>query len=184
MKRRRFVLLDRDGTMIEERHYLSDPAGVQLLPEAARGLRRMTELGLGLVAITNQSAIGRGYFDEARLNQIHDRLYELLREQQVSLDGLHYCPHLPEDHCECRKSEIALAMRAAQELDFDHRDSFVIGDKECDVEMGQRLGATTILVLTGYGHETDAKKRVRPDFVVADLSEAASAIERLLEERH
>lgn len=184
MNRRRFVLLDRDGTIIAERHYLSDPAGVQLLPHAASGLRRMTELGLGLVGITNQSAIGRGYFDEARLNQIHDRLYQLLREQRASLDGVYYCPHRPEDHCNCRKPEIALAKRAAREFGFDHRDSFVIGDKECDVEMGQRLGATTFLVLTGYGRETDAKKRARPDFVVADLAEAATAIERLLQERH
>lgn len=183
MNPRRFVLLDRDGTVIVERHYLSDPAGVELLPGAARGLRRMQELGLGLVVITNQSAIGRGYFDEARLDQIHARLCELLREEQVSLDGIYYCPHRPEDHCQCRKPESALPNRAARELGFNPSESLVIGDKECDIELGQRLGATTVLVLTGYGRETEAKKQVQPDFVVADLEEAASRIERLLQQR-
>lgn len=180
MKPRRFVLLDRDGTIIVERHYLSNPVGVELLPGVARGLRRMQELGLGLVVITNQSAIGRGFFDEARLNQIHARLRELLREEQVSLDGIYYCPHRPEDRCECRKPESALPNRAARELGFNPSDSLVIGDKECDIELGQRLGATTFLVLTGYGRETEANKQVRPDYVVADLEAAASRIKHLL----
>ena len=183
MNPRRFVLLDRDGTIVVERHYLSDPAGVELLPGAARGLRRMRELGLGLVVITNQSAIGRGYFNEARLDQIHARLCKLLREEQVSLDGIYYCPHRPEDRCECRKPESALPSRAARELDFNPAESLVIGDKECDIELGKRLGATTFLVLTGYGRETAAHQRVRPDFVVAGLEEAASEIEYLLQQR-
>ena len=183
MNPRRFVLLDRDGTVIVERHYLSDPAGVELLPGAARGLRRMQELGLGLVVITNQSAIGRGYFDEARLDQIHLRMFELLHQEQVSLDGIYYCPHRPEEHCQCRKPASALPNRAARELGFNSAESLVIGDKECDIELGQRLGATTVLVLTGYGRETEAKKQVQPDFVVADLEEAASRIERLLQQR-
>ncbi|MBK8185458.1 MAG: HAD family hydrolase [Candidatus Competibacteraceae bacterium] len=180
---RRFVLLDRDGTIIVERHYLSDPAGVELLPGAAQGLRKIQALGLGLVVITNQSAIGRGYFDEARLDQIHARLRELLHEERISLDGIYYCPHRPEDHCECRKPESALPNRAARELGFNLPESLVIGDKECDIELGQRLGATTFLVLTGYGRETDANKQVRSDFVVADLEEAASRIEHLLQQR-
>lgn len=183
MNSRRFVLLDRDGTIIVERHYLSDPADVELLPGAARGLRRMRELGLGLVVITNQSAIDRGFFDEARLDQIHARLGDMLREEQVSLDGIYYCPHRPEARCTCRKPEGDLPKRAARELGFNPSESLVIGDKDCDIELGKRLGATTFLVLTGYGRKTDANQRVRPDFVVADLEEAASEIEYLLQQR-
>ena len=183
MNKRRFVLLDRDGTIIVERHYLSDPAGVELLPGAANGLRKMQELGLGLVVITNQSAIGRGFFDELRLNQIHTRLCELLQQEKVALDGIYFCPHRPEDNCSCRKPEVALPKYAAKELGFEAGDSFVIGDKECDIAMGQRLRAMTFLVLTGYGQKTNANKMGRPDFVVADLEQAAMVIGRMLQKR-
>lgn len=180
MKSRRFVLLDRDGTLIVERHYLSDPTGVQLLPGAAKGLRKMRALGLGLVVITNQSAIGRGYLDEARLHKIHARMGELLQKESVFVDGIYYCPHLPDNNCQCRKPNLALPHRAACHLGFNVQDSFVIGDKECDIDMGQGLGATTLLVLTGYGKKTHAAQETRSDYVVADLDHAATLIERLL----
>src|SRR4051794_39513886 len=96
MSRQRFVLLDRDGTINVEHHYLSRPEQVELLPEAARGLRHMQSLGLGLVVITNQSGIGRGYFNEIRLTQIHQRLLDLLAAEQVRLSAIYYCPHTPE----------------------------------------------------------------------------------------
>lgn len=183
MSNRRFVLLDRDGTVIVERHYLSDPAEVQLLPGTAVGLRKMREMGLGLAVITNQSAVGRGFIDERRLDQIHARMCELLQEESIFLDGIYFCPHLPEDNCDCRKPKGALPNIAASELGFDIRDSFVIGDKACDVDMGQRLGATTILVLTGYGGKTAAEQTARPDYVVPDLEQAAVVIDRLLQEK-
>jgi D-glycero-D-manno-heptose 1,7-bisphosphate phosphatase len=181
MNKRRFVLLDRDGTLIVERNYLSDPAEVQLLPGAASGLRRMSELGLGLAVITNQSAISRGFIDEPRLKQIHNRMCELLQQENICLDGIYFCPHLPEDNCDCRKPNVALPNIAASELGFNVRDSFVIGDKECDIDMGRRLGATTFLVLTGYGKKTDANQAARPDHVVADLDQAAIMIDRLVQ---
>lgn len=180
MNKRRFVLLDRDGTLIVERNYLSDPAEVQLLPGAASGLRKMSKLGLGLVVITNQSAIGRGFIDESRLILIHSRMCELLQQEKVLLNGIYFCPHLPKDNCNCRKPKMALPNIAAKELGFNTLNSFVIGDKECDIGMGQRLGATTLLVLTGYGKKTDADQAARPDYVVTDLDQAAIIIERLL----
>ena len=94
----RFVILDRDGTIIVERCYLSDPAQVELIPGAGAALRQLSEIGLGLVVITNQSGIGRGYFDRSRLDLIHRRLCELLEAEGVRLDGIYTCPHVPEDH--------------------------------------------------------------------------------------
>ena len=178
------MLLDRDGTIIVERHYLSDPNAVELLPGAVSGLQRMRKLGLGLVAITNQSAIGRGFFDESRLNQIHARMSSLLQAEEIVLDGIYFCPHKPEANCGCRKPRTALAHLAEQELGFRSRDGFVIGDKECDIELGHRLDAMTFLVRTGYGSRTDSEKTTRPDFVVADLDEAATKIEYLLQTGH
>jgi D-glycero-D-manno-heptose 1,7-bisphosphate phosphatase len=181
--RRRFVLLDRDGTIITERHYLADPAGVEMLPGAGAALKRLKALGLGLVVITNQSGIARGFFDVPQLHRIHARLSDLLRHEGVGLDGIYWCPHRPEDACDCRKPDVALPHMAAGELEFQPEDAFVIGDKECDIEMGRRLGATTFLVLTGYGQQTATAGRSQPALMVADLNEAADRIERLLAER-
>lgn len=180
MRRRRFVVLDRDGTIVVERHYLSDPAQLALIPGAGAALRRLAGMDLGLVMITNQSAIGRGMLDTAGLDRIHERLAELLGGEGVSLDGIYVCPHLPEDGCLCRKPGTALLVRAASELGFDPAASFVVGDKACDIDLGRRAGATTLLVKTGYGAQTAIDPAVAPDHVVADLGEAADAIEGIL----
>ena len=103
MKPRRVVLLDRDGTIIIDRHYLADPRGVELIEGAAEGLRRLAALGLGLVVVTNQSAIGRGRLDVEGLERIHRELSRLLADRGVRLDGIFWCPHRPEDDCDCRK---------------------------------------------------------------------------------
>ncbi len=180
MGQRRFVALDRDGTVIAERHYLSDPEQVELLEGAADGLRRLRALGLGLVLVTNQSAVGRGYFDLARLEEIHRRLRELLAAEGVTLDGIYYCPHTPDDGCACRKPRPEMLRAAARELGFDPGRAFVVGDKECDVELGRGVGATTLLVRTGYGARLDAEGKAGADYVVDDLTEAARVVERLL----
>jgi len=176
----RFVLLDRDGTLIVERHYLSEPHQVELISGAAKGLRKLNRMGLGLAVITNQSGIGRGFFDKARLDLIHRRLCELLQAEGVHLNGLYFCPHRPEDACSCHKPRPGLVELAAKELGFDPKTSFLIGDKPCDLELGRRVGATTFLVRTGYGARTAAEVEVPPDYVVEDVWEAARVIGHLL----
>lgn len=176
---RRFVLLDRDGTLIHEREYLADPNGVELLPGAAAGLRRMAALGLGLAVVTNQSGIARGYFDLDCLARIHHRMSDLLAEQGVSLDGIFFCPHAPADHCTCRKPLTGLVEQAAAALNFRPSDSFVIGDKPCDVDLGLNVGAATILVDTGYGAQLAPSERAKARYNAANLEAAAEIIERL-----
>jgi len=178
--RRGVVVLDRDGTLNVERHYLSDPAQVELVDGAADGLRHLCELGVELLVITNQSGVGRGYFTERTLDAIHRRLGECLFDAGVHLSAIYVCPHVPADGCRCRKPGTALLERAAWERGFDPRDAFVIGDKASDLEMGRRTGSTTLLVRTGYGTEVAAGGNVSADFVVDDLREAARVIERLL----
>jgi D-glycero-D-manno-heptose 1,7-bisphosphate phosphatase len=180
MSRRRFVLLDRDGTVIVERHYLSDPEGVELIAGAAAGLRQLAGLGLGLVVVTNQSAIGRGLIDADRLDRIHRRMLDVLAAEGVQLDGIYYCPHRPEEGCDCRKPRTGLVDRATAQLCFDARRSFVVGDAASDMELGRAIGATRVLVRTGYGAETQAAGAA-VDHVVADLREAATLIEGLLQ---
>jgi D-glycero-D-manno-heptose 1,7-bisphosphate phosphatase len=177
MSRRRFAVLDRDGTVIVERNYLSDPRQVELIPGVASGLRRLRALGMGLVIVTNQSGVGRGYFDEARLEMIHDRLRHLLAVEGARLDGIFHCPHRPDDGCGCRKPRPGLLRRAAERLGFDPGASFVIGDKPCDVQLGLAVGATTFLVRTGYGARSAADPAAAADYLVDDVGQAAALIE-------
>lgn len=176
MAKKRYVLLDRDGTIVVEREYLADPAGVELLPRAAEGLRKLQAAGFGLVVVTNQSGIGRGYFDEAALAAVHARMQELLTNENVALDGIYYCPHVDEDDCDCRKPRPGLATQAARELSFDVSQAFVIGDKAIDVNLAAGLGASGILVRTGYGAATERNATCDPNFVVDDLNAAADVI--------
>lgn len=180
MRQKPFVLLDRDGTIIKECHYLSDPQQVELLAGVAAGLRRMQEMGLGAIAITNQSGIGRGFFDEKRLLEIHQRMLELLAAESVFLEDIYFCPHTPADNCSCRKPLAGLVEQAAEKYGFNPQDSFVIGDKPCDIELGKRIGAITFLVRTGYGAEVANTQTVSPDYVVDDLLAAARIIEGLI----
>jgi len=177
---RRFVVLDRDGTLIVERHYLSDPGQVVLVPGAAAALRDLAAMGLGRIVVTNQSAVGRGFVDLGRLAEIHRRVEDLLRDEGASLDGVYFCPHLPEDDCLCRKPRPGLLERAARDLGFLPAESFVIGDKACDVGLGRAVGARTFLVKTGYGARLVAEEKIEVDHIVDDLPAAARVIRALV----
>ncbi len=173
--RRRYVILDRDGTVTIERNYLSDPSQLELLPGAAAGIAKLRRLGFGLVMLTNQSGVGRGFFTDGQVGRVHDRLRAMLGEADLALDGIYLCPHTPEDNCECRKPKTAMVQQAARDLGFVPHECFVIGDKACDIDMGGAIGATTLLVRTGYGDEM-ARAGVQADFVAADVAEAAGII--------
>ena len=179
--KRPFVVLDRDGTVIVERNYLSDPDQVELIPGAGSSLLALSRLGLGLLIATNQSGIGRGYFDQARLEQVHQRLNTLLAAEGVQLDAIYFCPHLPEDSCSCRKPETGMMERAAGQIGLDPSVSFVVGDNQTDIDLGRRMGATTLLVRTGYGARVEAT--AQSDYVVDDITDAASVIQHLVERK-
>jgi D-glycero-D-manno-heptose 1,7-bisphosphate phosphatase len=174
---RRFVLLDRDGTINEEVDHLAHPDQVSLIPGAAAALRDLRSAGLGLVVLTNQANVGRGLLSPERLEEIHARLVELLEGEGVPIDGLYVCSHAPEDGCDCRKPRAGLALRAAADHGFRPAEAFVVGDHAADMGLGRTIGATTILVRTGHGgEELAAGAGAQADHVVADLSEAAGVI--------
>jgi D-glycero-D-manno-heptose 1,7-bisphosphate phosphatase len=168
-KTRKFAVLDRDGTIIELHPYLSRPDQVSLLPGTGQALRELRALGLGLVVVTNQSGIGRGYFGLEDLASVHVALGCLLRKEGVELDGVYFCPHTPDDDCNCRKPRCGLLDRAAREHGFEIAESFVIGDNVCDIELGAAAGATTFLVRTGYGEQVEKFGGPSPSHVVDDL---------------
>lgn len=167
------VILDRDGTIVVDRHYLADPAGLEFLPGAAEGLKLLHQQGHRLVLITNQSGIGRGLFSEAQLEAVHVRLRQMMRAAGAPLEAIYYCPHAPEAACECRKPGSKLFWRAAAELGFEPEEAVVIGDKRSDVEFGVRVGARTILISP---EPATGRNGPVPDYVVTDLLQAAEAI--------
>lgn len=182
--KRKYVILDRDGTINVNHHYLSDPERMALLPGSGRALRLMQDLGMNLIVATNQSAIGRGLLTRERLTQINNRMIDLLGEYGVALTALYYCPHTPEDHCHCRKPQPGMIEMAAKDFNFDPQDVFVIGDNVCDVQLAKRVGAISILVTTGFGAEVAKNEDVMPDYIVTDLLEAARLLEYLLAEEY
>jgi D-glycero-D-manno-heptose 1,7-bisphosphate phosphatase len=174
---RRFVILDRDGTINVEVGYVLDSDEMEMIPGAIEALRELRALGLGVVVTTNQSPIGRGQLTWERLDEIHERLRALLREGGVELDGIYACPHAPGDGCDCRKPQPGMALRAAREHGFDLAEAFVVGDHAADMQMGRRIGATTILVRTGHGEEELMNGAGdHADHVVSDLREAVRVI--------
>ncbi len=172
------LVLDRDGTLIRERHYLSHSDQVELLPGVLQGLSQIRALGLRLVVVTNQSGIGRGYFSSQDLDEVHDRLHTLLAQGGVELDGLYHCPHTPEDGCSCRKPNTYMIEQAGKDLGFDPKDAVVVGDKPCDIQLGKNVGAVTALVRSGYGARRTTMAECEPDLIIdsiADLAEILSA---------
>lgn len=174
-----YILLDRDGTIIVDKHYLSDPAGVELLPGAGSGLKLMCEMGYRLVVLTNQSGVGRGYYDEAAVHACNERMLELLQPYGVTIDGIFYCIHTPEENCQCRKPAVGMMMEAAKVHGFDPKMTVMIGDKKADIVMGHNAGAKTILVRTGKGAEHEPLCTELADYVVDNLPRAATVVAQL-----
>jgi histidinol-phosphate phosphatase family protein len=172
---RPIVALDRDGTVIAERNYLKSIDEVELLPGAIEGMRKLIASGFDLILITNQSGVGRGYFDAACVDGVHAHLKDLLAKHGIYFQGVYYCPHTPEDACDCRKPKPGMILQAAAELKFDPALCTVIGDKPCDIDLGKAVGAQTILVRTGYGakHESEG---VDASYIATDLVDAANWI--------
>jgi D-glycero-D-manno-heptose 1,7-bisphosphate phosphatase len=179
---RRFALVDRDGTINVERNHLSDPDELELIPGSAPALRRLRDLGLGVVVLTNQAQVGRGLLAPDRLDAIHERLERMLASEGVEVEAIVHCPHRPEDGCRCRKPAPGMALDAAARFGFDPARAFVVGDHAADVGLGRAIGATTFLVLTGHGPEEAPAVASQADHVVADLVAAVDIIAGLVGE--
>jgi D-glycero-D-manno-heptose 1,7-bisphosphate phosphatase len=174
-KSQKVVILDRDGTLVTDRGYLSDPAGLQFESGAAEGLLWLFSRGYRLIVITNQSGVGRGLFPLERLHAMNARLHEMVQEAGARLEGVYCCPHAPDENCDCRKPGLALMRQAASELGFDPASAVVIGDKETDVEFGRRAGALTVLISLNPSPSSST----RPDIIAPNLMEAARAVTSL-----
>ncbi len=178
----RAVFLDRDGVLNEEVHLLSRAEQFRLTPGAGAAVRRLNQAGLRVIVITNQSVVARGLCSEAELDQLHDALRALLRQDGAAVDAVYYCPHhrdadLPRYRTDCpdRKPGTGLLLKAAEAFDLRLADCFFVGDQTGDVQTGINAGCTTILVETGFGGR-DGKYDVEPDFRCANLAAAATVV--------
>ena len=163
MTRIQSILLDRDGTLIEERHYLSDPDQVVLIPGVAEPMRRLANQGCRFYLASNQSGIGRGLFTLDDYMAVHARLEDLLRAEGVTLSGAAFCPHTPQDACPCRKPRTGMWEQLAARYGLRAETSVMVGDKIADIGFGKAAGcAETVLVLTGHGPEHAARLGLEP----------------------
>jgi D-glycero-D-manno-heptose 1,7-bisphosphate phosphatase len=176
------VFLDRDGTICEEVGYLNHVDRFRMFPCTGTAIRRLQECGFAVIVVTNQSGVGRGYFPESVVNDVHDRMERELAAQGARLDDIYYCPHGSADGCDCRKPGTGMIERAVREHAIDVARSFVVGDRFRDMELAFAAGCKSVFVRTGYGlgEETwHAKEWPRqPDAIVDDLAGAVDWILR------
>jgi len=168
----RGVFLDRDGTIIEEVGYLDRPERVAFFPWTIDAIRALNRAGLGVFLVSNQSGIARGFFTDAVVDEVHQRMADMLAAGGARIDAYYYCPHHPEGSvrelakvCDCRKPARGLVDRAMAEFGVDPARSFVVGDRWLDVGLARTVGAKGVLVRTGYG---DTEERRRPEGLEAD----------------
>jgi histidinol-phosphate phosphatase family protein len=174
------IFLDRDGTINEAVGYVTLPSRFRLFPYSVESIRAIRDAGYLAVMVTNQSGVGRGYFREETLREIHGAFQQLLKNAGTGLDGIYYCPHRPDEGCECRKPKPAMLLRAAKELGCDLSRSWMVGDNGSDLEAGFRAGTRSALVRTGDGEGNlafEAKSWPRPpDLIAPDLHRAVCDI--------
>jgi len=175
---RRAVFIDRDGTLVEEVHYLHRPEDVLVVKGVPAALKKLKRAGFLLFIITNQAGIGRGYYTEADMQRVHRYLLGALGKDGAAVDGVYFCPHHPDDRCNCRKPSPKFLFDAAAQFNIRLANSFMIGDRIGDLEAGRRAGARSILVRTGYGKEELKKTgdNLPADHVAKDLPAAINWI--------
>ena len=175
------VFLDRDGTLIRHREYLTDLSDLELFEETVEAVRRLNRNRIPAVVITNQSAVARGLLSEEGLMAIHSEIQARLRHRGAFLDAFYYCPHHPTEgelpyrrNCPCRKPQPGLIVKASDELGLSPQLSFMVGDSQGDVEAGRRAGCRTVLIAEteGEGSHSPSQGVCGADFVAADVLQA------------
>lgn len=173
------VLLDRDGTIIEDSGYIGEIDRVSFLPGAGKAIKLLNENGFKVIIITNQAGVARGYFTEETVREINGYIQESMAREGASIDMFYYCPHhidgVIEEYrkdCYYRKPNPGMIEKAIRDFDIDLKECFVIGDKISDIEAGRRAGCKTILLAGEQSLENDEKIARMSDYITPDLYEA------------
>ena len=185
--KRRAVFIDRDGTISEEVGYINHPSRFRLFPYSATAIKLLNDHDWLAIVITNQAGVARGYFSEAMIHTVHEKLRQDLEIGSAKLDAIYYCAHHPSigaapyrRDCDCRKPKPGLVHRAADDLNIDLAASWMVGDRYSDIEMAHNAGVRSGFVMSGYGRGEWEQQRSewqqQPDMVAEDLLEAISKI--------
>ncbi len=177
MSARRAVFFDRDGTLMHEVEYCSDPANVRLIPGVPEALEELKRAGFLTIIVTNQAGIGRGLFTEAQYQAVQQELLRQIGAHRI--DASYFCPDPPGAPSLRRKPEPGMVLEAAADFQIDLPASFLVGDKSIDIECGRRAGTRTILVRTGYGAALERDPNLTADFIADD---APAAVHWLLQQ--
>jgi D,D-heptose 1,7-bisphosphate phosphatase len=180
------IFLDRDGVINHDVNHLSKVEEFELINGAADAIRKINELGILAIIVTNQPVIARGELNESGLRIIHNKMDTLLGKKGAYIDRVYYCPHHPDSgfdgeikalkfKCNCRKPESGMFLKARDELNIALERSWVVGDSTRDIMAAKKLNMKSILVKTGHAGKDDIYK-VRPDFISEDLTGAAQII--------
>lgn len=177
----RAVLLDRDGTIVKDTHYLSRAEDVRIYKGVIPALKKLKKNGWKLIIGTNQSGIGRGFFGLDALKKIHNKLHSIFAGRDLKIDAIYFCPHQPKDRCPCRKPNTGMLRKAAKKFRLDLKKCVVVGDNECDILWGKNGGTKTVLVLSGKGRRTVRSLKTKPNYVALTLPRA---VEWILKNEH
>lgn len=174
-KQSKAILIDRDGTINEEREYLHEPEKFRLLPHAGEGLKKFQEMGYKIIVVTIQAGIGLGYFTKEDFFKVNREMFQQLKLHGVIIDKIYFATHAKTP--DGKNPKIALIERARAEEDLNLKESIVIGDKTRDLAAGEAFGCQKIAVKTGHACK-DNEYPITPDFIAKDLGEAAQWLEK------
>jgi D-glycero-D-manno-heptose 1,7-bisphosphate phosphatase len=179
---RRAIFVDRDGVICyNRRDHVKSWQEFEFIPGVLEALAHLARLDLPIVVITNQAAIHRGLVPADVVEDIHVRMVREIESASGRVDRVFYCPHRPDEHCECRKPAPGMLLQAAGELSLDLAHSYLIGDAKTDMQAGRAVGCQRYLVLTGRGQQEMLQCLLDGEFgfrVMPNLGAAASAIAR------
>lgn len=157
MNPQKLIILDRDGVINHDSpHFIKSPEEWIPLTGSMEAIAALKTAGFIVAVCTNQSGVGRGYYSEAILASIHQKMTDLLAKHGHAFDAIVYCPHTPEAHCHCRKPKSGMVLALLAQFNVSAQDTWVVGDSWRDMEAGMTVGCKTLLVKTGNGEKTCA----------------------------
>jgi D-glycero-D-manno-heptose 1,7-bisphosphate phosphatase len=175
----KLIILDRDGVINHDSEaFIKSPDEWIPLPGSLEAIARLNQAGYRVVVATNQSGVGRGLFDMATLNAIHQKMHTSAQQVGADIDAVFFCPHTQDDNCDCRKPKPGMMLEIARRFEINLRHGvIVVGDSLRDLQAGFVAGCLPYLVLTGKGEKTVAKGGLPPGTIIcADLAEVVETL--------
>ncbi|MFX1375669.1 MAG: D-glycero-alpha-D-manno-heptose-1,7-bisphosphate 7-phosphatase [Promethearchaeota archaeon] len=178
MSKKKAIILDRDGTLIEDKNYAYKIEDLELLPGVIEGLRKLQEDFIFII-VTNQSGIGRGYYTIDDFQNFNNYLIRLLNSENIEVLKTYFCPHLREDNCDCRKPKTKFITKIINDFNINIKESWMIGDHPSDIQFGLNAGCRTVFLTTGHGYEHIEELEslgIKPTIISDNFVDAAKQI--------